>query len=222
MTTPTRVLIVDDDVPTRVGIRTILGAEEDIHVAGEAASSQEATELAARLQPDVVLMDIRLPDADGIETTRRIMGAGLESPPKVVVLTTFDFDEYAYQSLRAGASAFLLKRTSAEDLVATIRAVASGDTMPNPESTCRRIAAIAARDGTRGASRFQERLTSRETDVLALMARGVSNQAIAGELGVSLETVRTHVKHIYTKCGAQDRAQAVIAAYESGLVPGFP
>jgi DNA-binding NarL/FixJ family response regulator len=138
------------------------------------------------------------------------------------VLTTFDFDEYVYQSLRAGASGFLLKRTPAEDLVSTIRAVADGDTMPNPDSTCRRIAALADHTGGRGASRFTERLTARELDVLELMARGASNQDVADALDISLETVRTHVKHIYAKCGAQDRAQAVIAAYESGLVPGFP
>jgi DNA-binding NarL/FixJ family response regulator len=222
VTRRTRVLVVDDDVPTRVGIRAILSAEPDFEVVGEAETAAQAVALAAQEAPDVVLMDIRLPDLDGIEATRRIVAADGSTPPKVIVLTTFDFDEYVYQSLRAGASGFLLKRTRAEDLVATVRAVAAGDRQPISDVTWRHLAALVEPGGQRHTHRFSERLTSREVDVLVLIARGYSNQEIADQLTVSLETVRTHVKHIYAKCGAQDRAQAVIAAYESGLVPGFP
>jgi DNA-binding NarL/FixJ family response regulator len=215
-----RTLIVDDDVATRVGVRTILGSEPDIEVVGEADSAMEAVALAQEIAPDVVLMDIRLPDLDGIEATRRIVGAAANesSGPRVIVLTTFDVDEYAYQSMRAGASGFLLKRTPAEELVDAVRAVANGDTLPLPTRTRDLIRRFTSNTDSTGTERFHPPLTNREVEVLVLIARGHSNQEIADNLFLSLDTVKTHVKHIYTKCGARDRAHAVIAAYESGLV----
>jgi DNA-binding NarL/FixJ family response regulator len=214
------VLIVDDDVPTRVGLQTILAAEPDIEVVGEASTGLEACELAARLRPDIVLMDVQLPDLDGIEATRRITastdGEG-EVTTRVVVLTTYDIDEYAYESLRAGASGFLLKRTRAEALVDAVRAVAAGDALSMPRATERLISAVASVEPTRHAAAFDS-LTDRESEVLVLAARGLSNVEIAEELGVSIQTIKTHLKHVYMKIGARDRVQAVIAAYEHGLV----
>ena len=218
MTAPIRVLIVDDDVPTRVGIRTILSSEPGVLVVGEAAGATEGCALAQALLPDVVLMDVSLPDFDGIEATRRITASEGEKVPRVIVLTTFDLDEYLYRSLRAGASGFLLKRTRAEELVDAVRTVAAGNALPAPDATKRLIAKYAVPPNGAGHD-YVPSLTSREAEVLVLIASGLSNQAIAGQLGVSVETVRTHVKRVYQKCGARDRVQAVIAAYESGLVP---
>jgi DNA-binding NarL/FixJ family response regulator len=212
-----RALIVDDDVPTRIGLRTILSLEPGIEVVGEAATGTEACALALELRPDVVLMDVHLPDLDGIEATRRITSQPPPTPvPRVIVLTTFDFDEYVHRSLLAGASGFLLKRTRAEDLVDAVRSVAAGESLPIPDTTIALVSRFA--DGA-GQSGPRPGLTSREADVLVLMAQGLSNQEIAGNLGVSVETVRTHVKRVYAKTGARDRVHAVIVAYESGLVP---
>ena len=217
MTPSIRALVVDDDVTTRVGIRTILTSEPGIDVVGEAATGADACRMADELAPDIVLMDVQLPDLDGIEATRRITSAEGDHP-RVVVLTTFDIDEYVYRSLRAGASAFLLKRSKAEDLVDTVRAVADGATLPTPAATMRLISTFADERPERPGPTFVPPLTDRETDVLVLIARGYSNTEIADRLAISFETVRTHVKHVYAKCGAKDRAHAVIAAYESGLV----
>jgi DNA-binding NarL/FixJ family response regulator len=220
---PTRVLIVEDDVATRIGLETILSAESDIEVVGHAATGLEGCRLADELAPHVVLMDVQLPELDGIEATRRITsGDATEQRPRVIVLTTYDYDEYVFRSLRAGASGFLLKRTRAEELVDAIRVVAAGDALPMARSTQRLIEGFA---GVQGGGEWAgvQALTERESEVLTLVARGYSNDEIARHLHLSPETVKTHVKHVYTKLGSRDRAQAVIAAYESGLVsPGAP
>jgi DNA-binding NarL/FixJ family response regulator len=220
---PTRVLIVEDDVATRIGLETILSAESDIEVVGHAATGLEGCRLAGELAPHVVLMDVQLPELDGIEATRRITsGDATEQRPRVIVLTTYDYDEYVFRSLRAGASGFLLKRTRAEELVDAIRVVAAGDALPMARSTQRLIEGFA---GVQGGGEWAgvQALTERESEVLTLVARGYSNDEIARHLHLSPETVKTHVKHVYTKLGSRDRAQAVIAAYESGLVsPGAP
>lgn len=216
MTPPIRVLIVDDDVPTRVGISTILSSDPGIVVVGEADNGLDACTMAVELAPDLMVVDVQIPGIDGIETTRRVTGLGPTSP-KVIVLTTFDVDEYVYGSLRAGASGFMLKRAPAEELIAAVHRVAKGDELLAPQRTTQLIGSqVVPRQ--RHADIFMPPLTVREADVLALMARGLSNPEIGQRLGVSLETVRTHVKHVYMKCNARDRAQAVIAAYESGLV----
>ena len=216
MTPPIRVLIVDDDVPTRVGISTILSSDPGIVVVGEADNGLDACTMAVELAPDLMVVDVQIPGIDGIETTRRVTGLGPTSP-KVIVLTTFDVDEYVYGSLRAGASGFMLKRAPAEELIAAVHRVAKGDELLAPQRTTQLIGSnVVPRQ--RHAEIFMPPLTVREADVLALMARGLSNPEIGQRLGVSLETVRTHVKHVYMKCNARDRAQAVIAAYESGLV----
>jgi DNA-binding NarL/FixJ family response regulator len=214
-----RVLLVEDDVPTRIGLRAIFAAEDDIEVVGESASGEDALALVEDLEPDVVLMDVQLPGIDGIETTERI--AGTDGSPRVIVLTTFELDEYAYRSMQAGASGFLLKRAPAEEIVQSVRLVAAGTALPMPETHRRLIAQYAI--GTRSsASRANvERLTDRESEVLVLIAHGMSNGEIAQELTISLDTVKSHAKRIFSKLEVRDRAQAVITAYESGLVsPG--
>ena len=220
MSRRTQVLIVDDDVPTRVGLRAILRAEPDLEVVGEAAGGLEALAMAAERPPDVVLMDVQLPDLDGIEAMTRMLST---APPnlRVIVLTTFDVSEYVYRAIQGGASGFLLKRTRAEELVDAIRAVASGDALPMAASTSSLIGHFAGAAGT-GAGRLPEELTDRELEVLALVARGLSNREIATTLSVSLETVKSHVKRTYAKIGVRDRAQAVIRAYEAGLVVARP
>jgi DNA-binding NarL/FixJ family response regulator len=219
MTESIRVLVVDDDVPTRVGVRTILSSEPDIEIVGEAGTAADAVNLARQHRPDVVLMDVRLPDDDGIAATRQIVKDVREGlpTPRVIVLTTFDYDEYVFRSLQAGASGFLLKRTRAEDLVDAVRTVADGNALPAPERTRALIGAFAAASGEPPRPQFAESLTGREAEVLALLARGLSNAEIADNLGLSIETIRTHVKHVYMKTGARDRAHAVIIAYETGL-----
>jgi DNA-binding NarL/FixJ family response regulator len=200
----------------------ILEAEEDMDVVGEAADGRQAVAETRRLRPDVVLMDVRMPDVDGIEATRRLLGAG-GADAKVVMLTTFDMDEYVYDALRAGASGFLLKDVPPEQLVAGIRAVASGDALLAPSVTRRVIEEFVRRppDSVRTAPPELAELTARELEVLELIARGRSNAEIAKELFVSETTVKTHVAHVLMKLKLRDRVQAVVFAYESGLVlPG--
>ncbi|MDP9232585.1 MAG: response regulator transcription factor [Actinomycetota bacterium] len=216
------VLIVDDQALVRAGFRMILEAEEDMEVVGEAADGREAITEARRLRPDVVLMDVRMPDVDGIEATRRLL-AEERSAVKVVMLTTFDMDEYVYDALRAGASGFLLKDVPPEQLVDGIRAVAKGDALLAPSVTRRVIEEFVRRPpaSVRTLPPKLEALTARELEVLKLIARGLSNAEIATELFVSETTVKTHVAHVLMKLGLRDRVQAVVAAYESGLVePG--
>jgi len=216
------VLIVDDQALVRAGFRMILEAEEDVEVVGEAADGLEAVAAAQRLKPDVVLMDVRMPEMDGIEATRRLL-ADSGTSAKVVMLTTFDMDEYVYDALRAGASGFLLKDVPPEQLVAGIRAVASGDALLAPSVTRRVIEEFVRRPpaSVRTLPPRLGELTTRELEVLKLIARGLSNAEIAKELFVSETTVKTHVGHVLTKLAVRDRVQAVVLAYESGLVePG--
>ncbi|NUU25420.1 MAG: response regulator transcription factor [Streptomycetaceae bacterium] len=223
-----RVILVDDQPLLRTGFRMILEAEPDIAVVGEAADGQQAVEMVRTLQPDVVLMDIRMPRMDGVEATRRIVGTGRDgqAPPegaRVLVLTTFDLDEYVVEALRAGASGFLLKDVPADDLIAAIRVIADGDALLAPSITRRLLDMYASRlpaaeDPTPDTLAM---LTEREVEVLRLVARGMSNAEIATELFVSETTVKTHVGHVLTKLGLRDRVQAAVYAYESGLVrPG--
>jgi len=214
----TRVLIVDDDVPTRIGLRSILDAERGLDVVGEAADGGEACNLVDSLEPDVVLMDVRMRPMDGITATRNITTETHSAErPRVIVLTTFEHDEYVFGALRAGASGFLLKRTPPEQLVDAIRIVADGEALLTPQATRRLVADFAKQNGP-AARDAMDWLTPREREVLVLVARGLSNREIASSLTVSLETIKTHVKRIFTKIGVHDRAQAVIAAYESRLV----
>ncbi|HYZ76427.1 MAG TPA: response regulator [Gaiellaceae bacterium] len=216
-----RILIVDDQALVRAGFRMILEAEDDIEVVGEAADGGEAVEAATSLSPDVVLMDVRMPEVDGIEATRRLLAR--DGQAKVVMLTTFDMDEYVYEALRAGASGFLLKDVPPEQLVAGIRAVASGDALLAPSVTRRVIEEFVRRppESVRTTPPALAELTAREVEVLKLMARGLSNAEIAKDLVVSETTVKTHVAHVLMKLGLRDRVQAVVFAYETGLVqPG--
>ena len=213
------VLIVDDQALVRAGFRMILEAEEGMEVVGEASDGVEAVAEAQRLQPDVVLMDVRMPEVDGIAATRRLLGRdGLDT--KIVMLTTFDMDEYVYDALKAGASGFLLKDAPPEQLVAGIRAVASGDALLAPSVTRRVIEEFVRRPpaSVRTLTPQLDDLTARELDVLGLIARGLSNSEIATELFVSETTIKTHVAHVLMKLGLRDRVQAVVLAYESGLV----
>ena len=217
-----RIVIVDDQALVRAGFRMILEAEEDIVVVGEAADGREAVAEVQRLRPDVVLMDVRMPEVDGIEATRRLLGSDGVSA-KVVMLTTFDMDEYVYEALRAGASGFLLKDVPPEQLVAGIRAVASGDALLAPSVTRRVIEEFVSRppESVRTAPPELADLTAREAEILQLIARGLSNAEIAKELVVSETTVKTHVAHVLMKLGLRDRVQAVVFAYEAGVVrPG--
>ncbi|WP_271222175.1 response regulator transcription factor [Streptosporangium carneum] len=232
-----RVVIVDDEDLIRSGLRIIIDSEPDLTVVGEAADGASALTVVRETRPDVVLMDVRMsavdprplasdhgrssPDGDGssaltaidgIQATRRLVS--LPEPPKVVVVTTFGNDDYVYEALRAGASGFLLKRTRPAELVQAVRTVAAGDSLLFPSA----IRSLVALHGVGGATPGVDRLTSREGDVLRLMARGLSNGEIAAELVVSMETVKTHVSNVLAKLEARDRTQAVIAAYESGFV----
>ncbi len=214
------VLLADDQPLLRMGFRMILDAQPDMAFAGEAADGAEAVELTAALRPDVVLMDVRMPGTDGIEATRRIVAAG--GGARVLILTTFDLDEYAFSALRAGASGFLLKDAPPDDLLSGIRAVAAGDAVVAPSVTRRLLDAYAHRlpDDRAPATRAArlDPLTEREREVLLAVARGLSNAEIAERLVVSEATVKTHVGRILTKLGLRDRIQAVILAYETGLV----
>ena len=214
-----RILLVDDEQLVRAGLRLILDAEPDLEVVGEAGDGRDGVDLARRLDPDVVLMDIQMPGVNGLEATREIVALGRDDSSRVVMLTTFDLDEYVYESLRAGASGFLLKRTPAADLVAGIRVVAAGDALLAPSVTRRLIGEFARRPAAeRGAPPALDDLTPREREVLGLVALGMSNGEIAAKLFLSEGTVKTHVKRIFYKMGLRDRAQAVILAYDTGLV----
>lgn len=212
-----RVLIADDQALVRAGFHAILESQDDIEVAGEATDGQEAVELAREVHPDVVLMDIRMPGLDGIEATRRLLRE--DGAPKVLMLTTFDLDEYLYEAMRAGASGFLLKDVPREQLVEGVRTVARGDALLAPALVRRLVEGFVRRPppGKLVAPELAE-LTERELEVLRIIARGLSNAEIAKELFVSETTVRTHVAHILSKLRLRDRIQAVVLAYESGLV----
>jgi DNA-binding NarL/FixJ family response regulator len=216
-----RVLIADDQPLARSGLRTILKGEDGIEVVAEAEDGEEAVAKAQRMSPDVVLMDIRMPRLDGVEATRRIAAA--PDGPAVVVLTTFDHDEYLFEALRAGACGFLLKDAPTERIVEAVRVAASGDGLLAPEVTRRVIADYAAAGGTSGPPAGWEELTDREREVFLLVGRGGSNGEIAEQLVLSEATIKTHVGRVLLKLGLRDRVQIVVCAYESGLVrPGEP
>jgi DNA-binding NarL/FixJ family response regulator len=213
-----KVLIADDQAMVRQGFGALLAAQPDLLVVGDAADGEAAVTAARRLDPDVVLMDVRMPVLDGLEATRRLL-SGRTDGPRVLILTTFDLDDYVYEALRAGASGFLLKDAPAADLVHAVRVVASGEALLAPSVTRRLIAEFAARPhAERPRPTALHALTPRETDVLRLIARGRSNQEIAADLVVAEQTVKTHVGRILGKLGLRDRAQAVVFAYETGLV----
>jgi DNA-binding NarL/FixJ family response regulator len=216
----TTVVLADDQALVRGGFRLILEAQDDLEVLGEAESGAEAVERVRELRPDVVLMDVRMPELDGIEATRRIVGGGL--PTRVLVLTTFDEDQIVYEALRAGAGGFLLKSAPPARLAAAVRLVAAGEELLAPSVTRRLIEQYVRRPpaGTGVPAELSE-LTEREREVLQLVAAGLTNREVAGRLVVSEATVKTHVNHLFQKLGLRDRVQAVVLAYESGLVrPG--
>ena len=210
-----RVLLADDQQLVRAGLRTILEAEEDIEVCGEVADGLLAVSAAEQQHPDVVLMDIRMPNLDGLEATRRIAARG--DIPRIVILTTFDVDEYVFEALRGGASGFLLKDTTADELVRAVRLAVAGDALLAPSVTRRLIERFANR-ATAPSTQSLETLTGRELEVLLLVARGLSNTEVAERLFLGENTVKTHVAHVLDKLDLRDRVQAVVLAYESGLV----
>jgi DNA-binding NarL/FixJ family response regulator len=215
-----RVLVADDQALVRTGFRVILDAEPDVEVVGESPDGRAAIEDAARLRPDVVLMDIRMPNLDGIEATRRIAAAG-NPGPRILILTTFDLDEYVYEALRAGAGGFLLKDAGVEELLHAVRVVAAGDALLSPSITRRLIADYARRPPASEQPAALAELTPRELEVLRFVARGLSNSDIARRLVLGEATIKTHVARIFQKLDLHDRAQAVVVAYETGLVaPG--
>ena len=209
-----RVLVADDQSMVRAGFRMLLSSQADIEVVAEASNGLEAVEKAARFEPSVVLMDIRMPELDGLEATRRILAA--DDTARILILTTFDHDEYVYEALRAGASGFVLKDDPPEQLLAAIRTVAAGEALLSPAVTKRVIAQFARLPRPAPARRLDE-LTERELDVFRLIARGLSNAEIGKELYISDTTVKTHITHILQKLGLRDRVQAVVLAYETGL-----
>jgi DNA-binding NarL/FixJ family response regulator len=215
-----KILLVDDEQMVRMGLRLILESEDDFEVVGEAGDGVEAVALTKKLDPDVVLMDIQMPGMNGLDATREIKTLGREESSRVLVLTTFELDEYVYEALRAGASGFLLKRTPAEDLIAGIRVVHSGDALLAPSVTKRLIDEFAHRPLPEGTGQVEalEDLTVREREVLSLIAKGMSNAEIAQALFLSEGTVKTHIKRIFYKLGLRDRTQAVIFAYDVGVV----
>jgi DNA-binding NarL/FixJ family response regulator len=213
-----RVLLCDDQALVRSGFRMILEARDDFDVVGEAANGREAVELAAVTSPDVILMDVRMPKLDGVEATRLILGGSVEpTPPRVLILTTFDLDEYVVRAIRAGASGFLLKDVPPQQLVDAIRVVAAGEALLAPTVT-RRLLDRFARDLTPPAAISLDALTEREREILTLIAQGLSNAEIAERLVVGESTVKTHVSSVLRKLQLRDRVQAVIAAYDAGLV----
>jgi DNA-binding NarL/FixJ family response regulator len=224
-----RILLVDDQALVRAGFRMILDAEPEMEVVGEASDGREAVDQVRELRPDVVLMDIRMPELDGLEAARRILSGTPEdsasgsAAPKILMLTTFDLDEYVYEALRAGASGFLLKDTPPEQLVSAIHVIAHGDALLSPSITRRVISEFVKGAGPQPQAQFPrlQDLTARELEVMKAIARGLSNAEIAKELFVSETTVKTHVARILMKLGLRDRVQAVVLAYEAGVVqPG--
>jgi len=213
-----RVLVADDQAMVRAGFRLLLAEEHDIEVVAEAINGLEAVAKAERFKPDLILMDIRMPELDGLEATRRVLAGRPDA--RVLILTTFDLDEYVYEALRSGASGFLLKDEPPEQLIAGVRTVASGDGLLSPSVTTRVISEFARGRQGRPRPEFDE-LTGRELDVFRLLVRGLSNAEIAGELHLSDTTVKTHVTHVLRKLDVRDRVHAVVLAYESGfLQPG--
>jgi DNA-binding NarL/FixJ family response regulator len=210
-----RVLVADDEELVRTGLRLILDTEPDIEVVAEASNGRQAVDMAKALRPDVVLLDIRMPELDGLEATRQLLGD--QATCRVVILTTFDLDQYVYEALQAGASGFLLKDTPAHQLVTAIRAAAAGDALLAPSVT-RRLITEFTRRGPRATPAALQAVTDRELDVLRLLARGLSNAEIAKELYIGEGTVKTHVARLLAKLGVRDRVQAVVLAYQSGLV----
>ncbi|MFD8224922.1 response regulator [Streptomyces massasporeus] len=219
---PVTVLLVDDEPLVRAGLRAVLEAQPDIEVVGEAADGAAVIPLVRRLRPDVVAMDVRMPLLDGIEATRALLRT-VDDPPRILVVTTFENDEYVYEALRAGADGFLLKRARPAEIVHAVRLIAEGESLLFPASVRQLAAEYGHTGGNRAARALLERaqLTEREAEVLRLMARGLSNAEIAARLVVGTETVKSHVSAVLAKLGARDRTQAVITAYESGFVaPG--
>jgi DNA-binding NarL/FixJ family response regulator len=217
-----RVLLADDQALVRAGFRSLLDAEADIEVVGEASDGEEAVKLATSEVPDVVLMDIRMPDVDGLEATRRIADDARLTSVRVVILTTFDLDEYVFEALRTGASGFLVKSTEPVELIRGVRVVAEGDALLSPSVTRRLVGEFAARSKAPERAQELDVLTDREREVMALVAEGLTNDEIAQRLIVSPATAKTHVSRAMIKLGARDRAQLVVFAYESGLVrPGW-
>jgi DNA-binding NarL/FixJ family response regulator len=219
-----RLVVVDDQAVIRTGLRTMLEHEGDITIVGEAGNGAEAVDVVGRARPDVVLMDVRMPDVDGIEATRRILAAEA-SPPAVLVLTTFDDDEYVFGALQAGAAGFLLKDAGPDVLAAAVRTVAAGDALVDPSVTRRLVERWAALESSAPAARpvpaAVETLSAREREILVGLARGRTNRELADDLIVSEATVKTHVSNLLTKLGVRSRVQAVVVAYESGVVrPG--
>ncbi len=217
-----RVLVVDDQAMVRQGFGALLDAQQDIEVVGDAADGLQAVDAVRRLDPDVVLMDVRMPGLDGLQATRRILSSPGDRHPRVLMLTTFDVDDYVYEALRAGASGFLLKDAPAADLITAVRVVAAGDALLAPSVTRKLIAEFARRPAANRPTPDRLRtLTPRETEVLKAIARGLSNAEIADTLVLAEQTVKTHVGRILAKLDLRDRAQAVVVAYETGLVqPG--
>ncbi|MEU6311728.1 response regulator transcription factor [Streptomyces sp. NPDC047014] len=213
---PLRVVVCDDERMVRTALRVILEAEPDLEVVGEAATGAEAVPLVRSLAPDVVLMDVRMPEIDGIRATEQIL-ATMPAPPRIVVVTTFENDAHVYDALRAGAAGFLLKRADPEELTGAVRLVARGDSLLFPAAV-RSLAAAYAPGAPPAAAPWAARLTEREAEVLRLMATGLSNQELSQHLGVGPQTVKTHVAAVLAKTGARDRTQAVIAAYEGGFI----
>jgi DNA-binding NarL/FixJ family response regulator len=217
-----RVVLADDQALVRAGFRALLDAQDDIEIVGEASDGSEAVDLAHRLTPDVVLMDIRMPDVDGLEATRRIAADERLADVHIVILTTFELDEYVFEAIRAGASGFLVKDTEPVELLRAVRAVAGGDALLSPGVTRRLISEFATRAKDTPSRPELAGLTDREREVMGLAAEGLSNEEIAERLIVSPATAKTHVSRAMTKLGARDRAQLVVIAYESGLVrPGW-
>ncbi len=218
MTAPIRVLVCDDQVLIRTGLATIIDAQPDLEMVGDCGDGRAAVELARRLHPDVVVMDIQMPVLDGIEATRLLAGVGVAHPAKVLVVTTFNLDEYVYEALRAGASGFLLKDAPPAQLLGGIRTVAAGSALLAPEVTRQLVGRYAARIRPTEGAPDDRALTPRELEVLRLIANGLSNSEIATSLVISPETVKTYVSRILAKLGLRDRVQAVIYAYRRGLV----
>ena len=222
MAAPIRVVLADDQALVRAGFRSLLDAQDDIEVVGEASSGDEAVGLASELSPDLVLMDIRMPGMDGLAATRAIAEDERLADVKIVVLTTFGLDEYVFEAIRSGASGFLVKDTEPDELVQAVRVVAGGDALLSPSVTRQLLAEFASRAKEPIQATGLEELTEREREIVALVGEGLSNQEIAARLFVSPATAKTHVSRAMGKLGARDRAQLVVIAYESGLVrPGW-